>query len=61
MGCSEDLLGFGDLPARPDDHAELTADTSRLVSEVGFNPKLSLQEALEQTILWWKDELDSRV
>jgi nucleoside-diphosphate-sugar epimerase len=61
MGCSEDLLGFGDLPARPDDHAELTADTRRLVSEVGFKPKLSLEEALEQTIVWWKDELNSRV
>jgi nucleoside-diphosphate-sugar epimerase len=48
------LIRRGDLPQREGDPAALVADVGRLRREVGFTPRLSLSEGLEQTVNWWR-------
>jgi UDP-glucose 4-epimerase len=45
-------LGFGDIPYRPDQVMILQADTERL-SEIGWDPKVSLAEGLRETVKWY--------
>lgn len=48
------LLRPGTLPARPEDPDEIYADVSRLRDEVGWNPRFSLAEGLDDSIAWWR-------
>ena len=52
-GGSE-LLGIGELPMRDGDPPSLVADAARLHSELGFQPRLSLDAGLRDTIAWWQ-------
>lgn len=45
------------LPMRPDDPLVLIPDVRRLTQEVGWRPRLSLSEGLDQTIAWWQSAL----
>jgi nucleoside-diphosphate-sugar epimerase len=45
-----DLLRLGALPAPPGDPAVLVADVARLRDEVGWRPRLGLEEGLRRTI-----------
>lgn len=47
-----DLLQCGARPADP--VPRLTAETTRLTREVGWRPRWSLDEALAETIDWWR-------
>jgi nucleoside-diphosphate-sugar epimerase len=47
-------LEFGALPIRDDDPPELVADVSKLTSEVGWHPRISLDVGITRTIDWWR-------
>jgi nucleoside-diphosphate-sugar epimerase len=50
-------LTFADAKESADNPSHLIANTKRLIEEVGFQPKYSLQEGIENTITWWKNEI----
>jgi len=50
----EQLVLFGE-PA-PNEPARLVADSSRLRNEVGWEPRRHLDEGLERTLAWWRDD-----
>jgi nucleoside-diphosphate-sugar epimerase len=52
-----ELVDIGALPARPGDPPRLLADVSRLRDDVGFRPRVSLEEGIEATVAWWRDRL----
>lgn len=45
-----DLVQLGALPPRPDDPPELVATIGRLVGEVGFTPRIDLEEGVRRTV-----------
>lgn len=49
-----DLLDIGALPPRAGDPARLVADPTRLLSEVGFRPRIPLSQGLAETVEWWR-------
>lgn len=50
-----ELVRLGARPAPPGEPDVLTADVNRLREEVGWSPGLSLTEAVERTVAWWRD------
>ena len=56
MGRPE-LVHLGALPAAKDDPPLIVADVRRLRDCVGWSPESRLEDALDQTISWWKHEL----
>ncbi len=48
------LVNFGARPTPANEPEALFADTTRLKCEVGWQPARSMDEALDDTILWWK-------
>jgi nucleoside-diphosphate-sugar epimerase len=52
-----DLLRLGALPQPPGDPPRLVADVRRLRDEVGFQPRIGLDEGLGRTIEWWRAAL----
>jgi nucleoside-diphosphate-sugar epimerase len=52
----EDLVEYGAIPAGANDPRELTADTKRLNTDVGWRPQFDLSRGLDETIAWWKNE-----
>lgn len=50
--ASRDLVDFGALPRPAGDPDVLTAATKRLSDEVGFQPKINLDQGLALTIEW---------
>ena len=53
VGRSE-LLELGALESREGDRDVVWADTARLASEIGWQPKTSLDDAIQKTIAWWR-------
>jgi nucleoside-diphosphate-sugar epimerase len=51
----EKLVKFGSLPLAEGEPPLLVADVRRLGDEVGWRPKISLEQGLVATIQWWKD------
>jgi nucleoside-diphosphate-sugar epimerase len=49
-----ELIEIGALPERPGDPAELTADVGRLREELGWRPARTLEQALGETLDWWR-------
>jgi len=58
---SRDRVKFGAIPAGLNDPPFLVADTRRLREETGWQPKITLEEGLEDTIKWWRKVLASAV
>ncbi len=52
---AEQLVDWGALPERDGDPAELVADIGRLRDEVGFSPRVGLEEGVERTVSWWRE------
>lgn len=52
------LLRFGEVQER-DEPRRIVADVSRLRSELGWRPTYTLEEGLERTLAWWRQELDA--
>jgi nucleoside-diphosphate-sugar epimerase len=51
---AEDRLEIGALPRREHEPQALVADVTRLSQEVGWSPRLTLDEGLAETIEWWR-------
>jgi len=51
-----DLIRRGERPASAAEPAVLTADVRRLRDEVGWVPGLSLDDAADRTIAWWRGQ-----
>ena len=49
-----DLVRLGALAASKDDPPLLLANTCRLREEIGWLPRYTMQQGLEETIEWWK-------
>lgn len=49
-----DLLRPGALPARCGDPERLVADTTRLRTEIGFEPRITLRDGVADTVTWWR-------
>jgi len=47
------LLGFGEVPYRPDQIMHLQADISRLQQVTGWSPQVGLGEGLRRTVHWF--------
>ena len=58
---SRDRVEFGAIAAAPNDPPFLVADTRRLREEVGWQPRITLEDGLEDTINWWRKELAAPV
>jgi nucleoside-diphosphate-sugar epimerase len=54
-----DLLEIGALPYASGDPMVVVADTTRLTREVGWQPTLSLEDGLRQTVAWWDRTADA--
>ena len=55
-GKSE-LLRIGALPARANDAPLVVADIEKIRTEVGWQPRIGLEEGLASTVEWWRREL----
>ncbi|MEQ1849577.1 MAG: NAD(P)-dependent oxidoreductase [Candidatus Peribacteraceae bacterium] len=51
-----ELITLGKKEAPKNDPAVLTADTTRLRTEIGWQPSMTLEDGLNETIEWWKAE-----
>ena len=54
-----DLIRKGARVDRPDDPARIVAAAQRLRDEVGFTPRWSLSDGLEDTLRWWSQQQPS--
>lgn len=52
-----ELLQIGALPSRQGEPASLIADASRLRDELGFSPRIALEDGLRDTVSWWLERL----
>ena len=57
----EDLLVFGARGAGGDDASAMTASIERLRDEVGFSPSRTMEQSLQETIEWWRQELGNEL
>jgi UDP-glucose 4-epimerase len=51
-------LGFGEVPFRPDQVMHLEADVSRLRDQTGWLPTISLEDGIQQTVAWFRENRD---
>ena len=49
---------IGALPDRPTEIWHMRSDSTRAREELGYRPQRSLREGLEETIAWYRGELD---
>lgn len=49
------MIEFGAFPHRPSDPPLLIPDVRRLREEVGWHPRLTLDDGLERTVAWWRE------
>jgi nucleoside-diphosphate-sugar epimerase len=54
------MVEFGALPSRPDDPPLLVPDVRRLREEVGWHPRLTLEDGLQRTVAWWREHNAAR-
>ncbi len=53
IGNPEEIM-FGAFPLRPDEPPVILGDVKRLTTEVGWQPSISLDDGLRQTVAWWR-------
>jgi nucleoside-diphosphate-sugar epimerase len=53
----EELLRIGALEMRAGDPPSIVADVGRLLTELGWRPKIALEDGLSDTIAWWREQL----
>jgi nucleoside-diphosphate-sugar epimerase len=54
-----ELLNFGAFKPRPGDPPSVLGDTSKMTEQVGWTPKYDLHRGIEDTVDWWKGELNA--
>lgn len=52
-----ELIRPGEIPDDPTSPPLIVADVTRLTQEVGWRPRLSLNEGLQNTVDWWANSL----
>jgi len=52
---AEELLAVGAIPIRAQEPPSLVADVGRLERELGFSPRISLDDGLRDTVTWWRE------
>jgi nucleoside-diphosphate-sugar epimerase len=55
----DELLQIGARPMPEGEPSALVADVRRLREEVGWSPKIGLDEGLEEVIAWWRERLSA--
>jgi nucleoside-diphosphate-sugar epimerase len=50
-----DLIRFGAVETRPGEPVSLVADVRRLRDEVGFRPRIALEDGLADAVGWWQN------
>lgn len=55
----KDMVQMGALPAAENEPDLLVANVGRLTGEVGWRPHYDLDQGLEKTIHWWKNQLNN--
>lgn len=60
MAGRPDLIRLGALAASEDDPPLLVANTRRLQEEIGWLPRYTMQQGLEETLEWWRQKKVSR-
>ena len=56
---SRNPIAYGAIPAAANDPPLLVADTRRLREEIGWQPKIALEEGLQDAINWWRKVVSS--
>lgn len=56
-----DLIQMGAIPTSVNEPPLLVADVSRLGNQLFWQPKYDLDSGLDQTILWWKEQITNFV
>ncbi len=51
-----DLIEFGALSLPREEPPSVVADISRLVTEVGAKPEITLEQGLADTLAWWREQ-----
>ena len=59
MGAPQ-MIEFGAFPPRPGDPPLLIPDVRRLREEVGWHPRLTLDEGLKRTVAWWREHATAK-
>ena len=52
-----DLIKLGALPDKPGEPQRIVADITRLEQEVGFHPKATFEQRVQETLDWWRVSL----
>ncbi len=52
-----DLLRLGAVPLAATEPPLLYADVQRLSDEVGWSPRMNLNEGLQETVAWWRRQM----
>jgi nucleoside-diphosphate-sugar epimerase len=52
-----DLLRIGAIPRRKNEPPSLVAEVSRLREELGWAPRIALEDGLRDTVAWWRERL----
>jgi nucleoside-diphosphate-sugar epimerase len=52
-----ELLRIGALPQRENEPPCLVADVSRIRQELGWRPRIGLEDGLRDTVAWWRERL----
>jgi nucleoside-diphosphate-sugar epimerase len=55
-----DLLRLGAIPDQGNPARMVVASVQRLATEVGWHPRRTLDEGLEEAIRWWRDSLAAK-
>ncbi len=55
-----ELIQLGAIPARANDAPLVVGENRRLVEEVGWTQRHDLESGLQQTIGWWRSQMDKR-
>ncbi|MFI5037025.1 MAG: NAD-dependent epimerase/dehydratase family protein [Solirubrobacterales bacterium] len=50
-----DLLRIGAIPRRENEPPSLLADVSRLREDLGWMPRIALEDGLRDTVAWWRE------
>jgi nucleoside-diphosphate-sugar epimerase len=50
-----ELLQIGAIPRREGEPASLVADARRIREELGWAPRIALEDGLSETVAWWRE------
>jgi nucleoside-diphosphate-sugar epimerase len=52
-------VGFGEVAQRAGEPRVIAGDSHRLGDEVGFHPRVTLEQGIADTVAWWRRALDA--